>query len=314
MKLAISFGHGLSPSAMIQGSIRFEEFNFDFVWVSESTEVDALSVLGSIATSTSTIGIGSGIVNVYSRTPAQLAMSAATIDELSNGRFALGLGASSKNVVLNWHGLQFSRQIERVRKTVLEIKDKLSRNIVPYSDPEPRKIRKIPIVLACVQDRMTSLSKEVADGALFFMRPLTNLRKVAPVLSSDSFNIFATSISCVSSDVDVAEKRVRKAIAFYLTYGESYRKLIVNEIPSIKERVESVRNCWLKGRTEDSVNLVPKELLDEVAIYGTAEEVRRRIETDYACISGLYMLGLRFDPGEKTLADSFDQFSRIVRV
>ena len=99
MKTAITFGHGLSPSEIVLGVKRSEEYGFDFAWISESTGIDAISVLGSIAGETKRIELGSGIVNVYSRTPAQIAMSAVTIDELSGGRFTLGVGASSKNVV-----------------------------------------------------------------------------------------------------------------------------------------------------------------------------------------------------------------------
>src|SRR5438552_18793173 len=97
---------------------RAEALGLDSVWVPEAWGTDAISLLGALAARTARIRLGTGIVNVFSRTPSLLGQTAATLDLISNGRFILGLGTSGHQVVSGWHGMRFDRPLQRMRETV----------------------------------------------------------------------------------------------------------------------------------------------------------------------------------------------------
>lgn len=309
MNLGISFGHGLLPTEVVKGAKIAEESGYESVWVSESTAFDSLSILAAVAYQTKNIRLASGIVNVYSRSPAQLAMGAVTLDELSSGRFTLGLGASSKSVVSSWHNLEYKNQLSKVRACVEEIREKTQplRNSFLQASDHNRPIR---IILAAVQERMILLAKEISDGLLFFLRPFSVLKMDAERLASSNFSVSASVVTCVSNDSNVAKNRVRRTVAFYVTYGGSYRRFLVLSGALSEETANKIRSLWLSGRREDAAKLLPNETLDQVSVYGTPLESRRRIE-EYASLPGLIDLVLQFNAGEKELADSFRILTRL---
>lgn len=314
MKLAISLGHGLSPSEAVAAAGKLERFGFDFAWVSESVGFDSLPILGAMAGQTRKIGLGTGVANVYSRSATQLAMAAATVQELSNGRFVLGIGASSLDVVEKWHGLDFGGQLDRVREYLDALRPRLKARRGALPAPFSSVKDSVPIFMAGVGDRMVELARRKADGVLFFLRPLSDLRARCRVLSSGSFLVCANVVTCVSDDTESAEARARKTIAFYLTYGDSYRKLVDRLAPSEKARaaVAAARRLWLRGRVEDAAKRVPGELLEELAIYGTPSECRREIE-EYAGVEGLHMLGLQFNPPSRGISSSIALYASLPR-
>src|SRR2546427_9618495 len=106
---------------------RAEALGFESVWMPEAYGTDAISILGAIAASTDRIKLGSGIVNVFSRTPALLAQTAATLDLISGGRFILGLGTSGHQVISGWHGVPFDRPLQRMRETIAIVRQVLRR-------------------------------------------------------------------------------------------------------------------------------------------------------------------------------------------
>ena len=308
---------------MLQAAERCEQYGFDSLLVSESTGSDALSILGAIAAKTRTISIGSGIVNVYSRSPVQLAMAAATLNNLSKGRFSLGVGASSKGVIEGWHGLKYERQLGRTREAIETIREKLGKQnsktttSLSFATEElgQRPVSEIPLILAAVGDRMFLLARETCDGALFFLRPFSRLVEDVKVLSltgtsSARFSLNASVPCCISSSSEAAEKRVRHTVAFYLTYGQAYRSFVEKEMSGAQ--FSDVRDSWLKGRREEASQLVPKELLDELTIYGTARECSAKISGISKKLGrGVSTLYLQFNQGEKTLEESLEQFGRV---
>ncbi len=310
MKLAVSLGHGLTPSETVGAAVKLEKSGFDFVWVSESVGFDSLPLLGAMASRTTRIGLGTGVVNVYSRSATQIAMAAATLSLLSKGRFVLGIGASSANVVEKWHGLEFKEQLGRVANYAEDLKSKLKRS-EGLRPPFSSLRGDVPIFIAGVGDQMVSLAKKKADGVLFFMRPFSDVEAKCRKLASASFGICANVVSCVSDDPHIAEMRVRKTVAFYLAHGEAYSRLLRQVSPrKVGEAIAAVRSEWLKGRSEAAAGLVPEELLREVAVYGTPSECRRRIE-DYSRISGLDMLGLQFNAGGRSISGSLAELSSL---
>ncbi|MGI0081183.1 MAG: LLM class flavin-dependent oxidoreductase [Nitrososphaerales archaeon] len=311
MKIGVSFGHGLAPSEVLAGAKVAEESGFASVWVSESTGFDSLSILGAIASQTRKMELGSGIVNIYSRSATQLAMASASIDELSRGRFTLGVGASSESVISEWHRLEYAAQLSRMKDAVQEIKEKLRGP--RGSSLHFRNETFVPIVIAAVHNKMVLLAKEIADGVLFFLRPLSRLREDTRSIAKENFSVHASVVCCVSSDTRIAEERVRRTVAFYLAHGEHYRRFIQAHTSLLEGTSSTIRDLWLKGKREEAARLVPREILDEVAIFGTPSECNRKIEQDYYTIDSLSTLALQFNPGENSTLESFKNLRLIAQ-
>src|SRR3989454_5328195 len=154
---------------------RAEALGFDSVWVPEAWGTDAISLLGALAARTQRIRLGTGIVNVFSRTPSLLGQTAATLDLISNGRFILGLGTSGRQVVSGWHGMRFDRPLQRMRETVEIVRRVLRQERLRF-DGEiftldqglkllARPVRPtVPIFLATLTPAGLRLTGEVADG------------------------------------------------------------------------------------------------------------------------------------------------------
>ena len=159
---------------------------------------------------------------------------------------------------------------------------------------------------------MLKLAKQKADGILFFMRPFHDVKARCRQLPSASFRVCANVVTCVSADREAAETRVRKTVAFYISNGRAYSRLI--ERLALQEEnqdaIAAVRHDWLKGRREDAARRVPRELLGEVAIFGTPTDCRRAIER-YSRVAGLHMLGLQFNAGESNIGESLNLYSTL---
>lgn len=266
-----------------------------------------------MAADTSRIGLGTGIVNVYSRTANQLAMAAATLEDLSSGRFVLGIGASSRGVVSSWHQLRFEGQLERVRSTIDVLRRTLAPGVEGSHPPFSALLKPVEIVVAGVLDRMVLLAKEKADGVLFFMRKASEVERDASKLASSTFKVYANVVACVSGDPSLAELRARRTVAYYLTYGDSYRRLAMREEGRTAETVAKVRETWLAGRVEEATKSVPEELLRELAIFGRPADCRRQIEDLYEPIKKLAMLGLQYNPGERDAAESIRLYCSVAQ-
>src|SRR3954469_20477067 len=164
-----------------------ERLGFSVVWAAEAYGSDAVSVLAWLAAKTTTIDLGSAVLQIPARTPAMTAMTAATIDTLSDGRFRLGLGVSGPQVSEGWHGVRFAKPLARTREHVDIVKMAIERRPVAYEGehcPRPRPAgagkalrlgchpprASIPIYLAAVGPKNLELAGEIADGwlAIFF--------------------------------------------------------------------------------------------------------------------------------------------------
>src|SRR5438105_8829134 len=134
MKLGLNLPYegSLAFPEAVELAQRAEALGFDSVWMPEAYGTDAISILGALAARTERIRLGTGIVNVFSRSPALLAQSAASLDSISGGRFKLGLGTSGHQVISGWHGVPFERGVRRMRETVEIVRMVLRRERVRY--------------------------------------------------------------------------------------------------------------------------------------------------------------------------------------
>src|SRR5690349_4490417 len=187
MRIGYSLGSLLSIDEVLNCSRILSKYNPDSVWIPETWGMEGLSTLATISQIVKNSKIGSSIINIYSRTPSLIAMGAATLDTLSNGRLILGLGTSSESIVQEWHGVEFNQPVQRMREYVEIIRLIMSGNKLNYDGKlfhlknftllvkPPRK--HIPIYLAAINQKMVELTWEMADGVIFYLRPISELQK-----------------------------------------------------------------------------------------------------------------------------------------
>src|SRR5437763_516456 len=224
MKLGVNLGYappGTKPAELVPLVRTAERLGFDSVWVDEAWGTDAVSVLGWLAARTERIRLGSAIMQIPGRTPANTAMTAATLDLMSGGRFILGLGTSGPQVVEGWHGQPWGKPLVKTREYVEIVRAALLRDVVehhgqhyriPYDGPgatglgKPLKLMlrplraDIPIYLAAIGPKNVALAYELADGWLpLFVAP-ERVREAFPAPPSGS-EVAATARVLVGDDV-----------------------------------------------------------------------------------------------------------------
>jgi len=296
-----------------------EEFGYEAIFVPEAWGRDAFVTLGALARVTERIGLGTGIVNVYSRTPALLAMAAVTLDEISGGRAILGLGTSGQRVVEGWHGVPMARPLRRLREATEAVRAIVSGSrrgyvgetlsIAPgFGVTLARPRDRIPIYHASLTPRGVRQCAEVADGWLpYFASPDTlrvDLASIEDALRTAgreraSFTV-APLLPVLVSDDDAASRAVlRRQLAFYIGgMGRFYRETVTRH--GFGDTAEEIRRLWDAHEREAAAAAVTDELLDAFAIVGDAARCRARLDEYRAAGADLPIVAL---PGDVPLAD-----------
>ena len=272
-----------------------EESGVESVWMPEAWGRDAFLALAAIAQVTDRVKLGTGIVNVYSRSPATLAMGAATLDELSKGRAILGLGSSGPGVVERWHGMRYERPLTRVRETVGIIRLALSGAQTDYqgsffhvSDFKlamDHTNRTIPIYLAALGPKMLRLAGEVADGVLLYLcspplipKAIEEARKGANEAgrSLENFDVAALLPAAVSENRSEARSVVARALAYYVGgMGTYYRRLISES--GFAAEASKISEAWQRGDRLSATTAVTDQIIDSFAVAGSPDDCRRRL-------------------------------------
>jgi 5,10-methylenetetrahydromethanopterin reductase len=273
-----------------------EEARLDSVWIPEAWGRDAFLTLAAIANATQNIKLATGIVNVYSRSPAAIAMSTATLEELSHGRAILGLGSSGSAVIERWHGLHFQEPLTRLRESVTIIQQILSGTQVNHQGELFRvgdfrlatqaPARNVPIYIATLGPKMLRLSGEVADGALLYLCSPSRVRDAIAQIhegavhaerSSASVDIAAFLPTYVSENVDRARLTVARAIAYYVGgMGAYYHRMVSRS--GFKAEADNIRAAWQRGDRAAATKQVTQHLIDSMSLVGSAAECRARLE------------------------------------
>jgi F420-dependent oxidoreductase-like protein len=297
-----------------------EECGYEAMFVPEAWGRDAFVTLGALARVTERIHLGSGIVNVYSRTPALLAMAAVTLDELSGGRAILGLGTSGQRVVEGWHGVPMARPLLRLRETTEAVRAIVGGSrrgyvgrtisvapgfVVSLTHPRER----IPIYHASLTPRAIAQCGEVADGWLpYFTSPETLRADVAVIEASlrgagrdrASFTVAPFLPVFVTDDEAAARVVLRRHLAFYIGgMGRFYREAVARH--GFADTAEEVRRLWEARERDAAGAAITDELLDAFAIVGDARHCRARLDDYRAAGADLPVLAL---PGDVTVADA----------
>ena len=292
---------GLPFADALEMTQRAEALGLDSVWVPEAWGTDAISLLGALAARTERIRLGTGIVNVFSRTPTLLGQTAATLDLISNGRFILGLGTSGHQVISGWHGMRFDRPLQRMRETVEIVRRVLRQERLRFEGEIftlnqglkllARPVREtVPIFLATLTPAGLRLTGEVADGwipTLFspdhldLFRPQLEAGARAAGRSLDSLEIAPYVPVLIDDDRSGARDAIRPWVALYVGGMGSRAKNFYNEVVQrygFKDEARDIQELYLSGKKLEAIRRVPDTLVDAITIVGPPGYVRERIE------------------------------------
>jgi F420-dependent oxidoreductase-like protein len=256
---------------------------------------DAFSILGLLASHTKRIKLATGIISVYSRTPAIIAQSVATLDEISDGRIILGLGTSGPAVIENWHGVPYENPLQRTREYVEIIRMILNSERVNY-EGEIFKLRNfrlqfkpikkyVPIFIAAMGSKNIKLTGEIADGWIPFLLPPEHLLNGKKELEAGAekagrdvgqIEVSPYIPAAVSQDENLAKSAIKEYIAYYVGgMGTFYHSAMVRY--GFQTQADMIVDRWSKGDKSGASNSVTDEMLESLSISGSAETGRSKV-------------------------------------
>jgi len=278
-----------------------DRLGYDKVWVAEAYGYDAFTILTQLACSTQRIGLATGIVNVFSRSPSLIAQTAASLDLISNGRFSLGLGTSGHQVVEGWHGVKFEKGIQRMRETMEIVRMIMRREKLVFEGEifhmtmglrmitHPLRDR-IPIYLATLTPKGIELAAEAADGWLpVFFSPRHYDSVIKPELeagaakggrSLDELSVCVYQPVVVTGDLAAGRDAVRPSMALYIGGMGSRERNYYNAMfrrYGWEEEARHIQDLYLDRRRDEAMAAITDEMIDAVTVIGTAEQCRDRL-------------------------------------
>ena len=303
-----------SIDALADQAQRAESLGYDRAWLPETWGRDAVTVLATVAERTDSIGIGTSILPIYSRSPALIGQTAATLQELSGGRFRLGLGPSGPIVIENWHGVEFDRPLKRTRETVEIVKLVVAGEEVGYQgdvfdlsgfrlrceapDPPPA------VDAAGMGPKSVELAGRFADGwhALMLTRDglrdrLEDLSRGAELGDRDPDDVRVTfSVPCCAlDDGERARDLARGHLAFYVgAMGTYYRDSLARQ--GHEEVANEIAAKWASGDREDAMAAISDDLLDSLGAVGTPEHANEQIKK-FEAMDGVDAVSVSFPRG-----------------
>lgn len=316
MRIGCSLGSLLSVDQILKCSKFLSNSSIDTVWIPETWGMENFSMLSIISQNASKVKIGSSIINIFSRSPATIAMGAVTVDTISNGRLILGLGTSSSAIVEEFHGYKFQNPVRRMREYVEIINMIVSGNSINYSGKifriknfsllikPPRK--KIPIYLAAVNQKMVELAWEIGDGVIFYLRPLEEMKDtISKMQSKRKIDVSCQIITCVSDDSEIAIDRCKKTLAFYIAVGKIYREFLSRN--GFKKETHNIFDEYKKSGFQSIHELIPDSMLHSLSISGTPDDGIKQLKKFRE--TGIDLPIIQFNPVGNVI-ESFRLFSK----
>jgi F420-dependent oxidoreductase-like protein len=288
----------------------FESAGLQIVFVPEAYSFDAVSQLGFIAARTTSLEIASGILPIYSRTPALTAMTAAGLDFVSGGRFTLGLGSSGPQVIEGWHGVRYDAPVGRTRE-LIEIcrsvwrRERLDYHGKHYTLPyqggtglgKPLKLinhpvrERIPIVIAALGPKNVALAAELAEGwqPIFFFPEKADLtwgdalaegKTKRDVAALGELDVIAAAPLAIGDDVTGLRDLLRPQLALYIggmgAVGKNFYHTLASRY-GYQAEADAIQEAYLAGRKDEAAALVPAELTEKTSLIGPLGYVKERL-------------------------------------
>ena len=309
MRVGMMLGYSGGFSQVVEELADFERAGLDIVFVPEAYSFDAVSQLGFIAARTTRLEIASGILPVYSRTPALTAMTAAGLDFVSGGRFTLGLGTSGPQVIEGWHGVAYDGPIGRTRE-LIEIcrmvwrRERLDYKGRYYRLPleggtglgKPLKLinhpvrERIPIVIAALGPKNVALAAELAEGwqPVFYLPEKAAIAWDAPLAEGKAkrgadlgpLDVIGAAPLAIGEDVTGLRELARPYFALYIGGMGARGKNFYYDLAcrfGYEDEARQIQDAYLSGRKDEAAALLPAELLEKTALIGPDGYVAERL-------------------------------------
>jgi F420-dependent oxidoreductase-like protein len=294
---------GTSPLDLIALAQEAERLGYDSAWAAEAWGTDAVSVLSWLAATTTKLKVGSAIMQIPGRTPANTAMTAATLDLLSGGRFLLGLGTSGPQVVEGWHGEPWGKPLARTREYVEIVRAALRRETIEHHGAQyeiplrgdgstglgkPLKLMlrplraEIPIYLAAISPKAVELAFEIGDGWIPIFFSPDRAREVFGLNGGvrEGFDIAATAPAVATDDLESARDALKQYYALYIGGMGARGKNFYNSLFArygYEAEAREIQDLFLDGKQRDAAAKVPDAFVDDVALVGTRERIADRL-------------------------------------
>ena len=310
MKIGLLLGYsGKKLAPPMELILQAEKMNFDSVWTAEAYGSDAVTVAAWILAQTTRLKVGTAIMQVPARTPANTAMTAMSLSQLSGGRFILGLGASGPQVVEGWHGVAYGKPLLRLRECIEIVREIFARQgpvsyageiyQLPFKGEGSLGMGKAlksilheenntPIYTASFTPAGFRLAGEVADGLFpVFMSPdkidiITSevekgFAKASTDKNFDSFDIAPFLTVQMGDDLDACRMPIKQFLALYIggmgSLSKNYYKDFAVKLGYENEAVK-IQELYLSGKKEEALAAVPDELVDEISLIGPAQRIQ----------------------------------------
>jgi F420-dependent oxidoreductase-like protein len=311
VKLSMPLTYSGDPKEVVEQVVALEKAGLDAVWVAEAYGFDSPTLMGYLAAKTETIEIGAAILNIFSRTPALIAQTAAGLDYVSDGRATLGIGASGPQVIEGWHGVPYSKPLGRTREIVDIVRRALRREVLtndgivklPLPEDQGTGLGKplkmlthpvrdsIPIYIASLGQKSVQATAEIADGWLPFMfipekagdvwGSALEAGKAKRDAALGPLQIAAGGMLAVGDDVKGLLDFARPMAALYIGGMGARGKNFYNDLAcqyGYEAEAKKIQDLYLDGRKKEAEEAVPVELLELGNLVGPESYVRERIQ------------------------------------
>lgn len=308
MRLALNLGFwGAAPhteqTALV---VEADRLGYDSVWIPEAYGTDSATPLAYVAALTERIGLGSAVMQIPGRTPANTGMTAATLDVLSGGRFRLGLGVSGPQVSEGWHGVRFTKPLARTREYVSIVRSVLAREKVafdgefftlPLPDGPGKPLQltvhptseRIPIYLASIGPKNLELTGELADGwlAIFYTPDFahTQMESIAAGraragLTMDGFDVVPSVPVVIGDDVEACADVLRSNAALYIGGMGSREQNFYNQLAcrmGFEAEATRIQDLYLDREYRQAAAAVPFAFIDATSLIGPPSRIAERL-------------------------------------
>ena len=312
----VAFWKNYDRKAVLDYARLADELGYDSFWIPEAWAYEAFSLLTEIAVATRRIKIGTGIVNVFSRSPGLLAMHAATLDEISEGRFILGLGTSGARVIQGFHGIRYEKPLTRLKQTIRVIQTLIAGGRLTEAGTDLWEFRhfklemtpvrpRVPIYCACLNHSAIRMVGELADGWMPTFWPYDQLSQGRALIEEGARRSGRNPDEVVTSpfttvipmpDKELSYRSARGLISFYIGGMGDYYHAMLSRM-GFAENADLVRSLYQEKKREEAAAAVSREMLDALVIAGDPQFCRERLGDWRRAGVGLPFLGLPTDLG-----------------